>query len=169
YQPERTFGNNAGIYYYGSIAKMEVLKRKEITELPSGREELYVKFSVKGWEKLPEPIKPVGYGVRSHIYTTMYLLKQARELPELSLTSEAELRLWKEIRRLRKDIKLRVNHRNLSPSSKVDTIEFGQVIIKVADKYLHIGNGEEEEHIPFSALLNKPRAVLKTILRMTKI
>lgn len=169
YQPERTFGKNAGIYYYGSIAKMEVLKRKEITELPSGREELYVKFSVKGWEKLPEPIKPVGYGVRSHIYTTMYLLKQARELPELSLTSEAELRLWKEIRRLREDIKLRVNHRYLSPSSKVDTIEFGQVIIKVADKYLHIGNGEREELISSSALLNKPRAVLKTILRMTKI
>jgi len=166
YQPVTIFGDDSGIRYYGPIDEMEVVKRKDITELPKESEKLYVKFTVSDWKTLEQPIKPAGYGVRSHIYTTLYLLKQAQELPELSLRSEEEMRLWKELRRLGKSIRWRAQNRQLSVGSKVNQIEFANVTIRVSEDRLIINNGKQSEDMSLANLSSKPRAVLKTILRL---
>lgn len=169
YQPETVFKDNSGIRYYGLIDDMEVVKRRDITELPKNSEELYVKFIIRDWETLAQPIKPVGYGVRSHIYTTLYLLKHAQELPELSLMSEEELRLWKELRRLGKNIKWRGQNQMMTIDSKIEEIELDNVTIRVSDDRLIISNGQQSENMPIVNLISNPRAVLKTILRLIEL
>ncbi len=166
YQPATAFGGDAGIRYYGSIDEMEVVKRKNITELPKESEELYVKFKVSNWETLDAPITPAGYGVRSHLYTTLYLLEKARELPELSLRSEEETRLWTELRRLGKSIKWRAHTRQLSVGSKVNQIEFENVTIRVINERLIISNGRQSINRSLADLSSKPRAIIKTVLRL---
>ncbi len=166
YQPGNTFGDDSGIRYYGPVYDTEVLKRKDIREIPSESEKLYVRFRIREWQKRREPIKPAGYGVRTHIYTTLYLLMQAEELPELSLTSERETRLWKELRRLGKSIRWKASNRQLTNQSKVQEVEFDQVSLRVENEELTITNGEQEEKIPVTILESKPRTVLKAVLRL---
>lgn len=169
YQPETVFGDDSGIRYYGLVDKMEVVKRKDITELPKNSKELYVKFTVSDWKNLVQPIKAAGYGVRTHLYTTLYLLQKAQELPELSLRSEGELRLWKELRRLGKRIKWRAQNRQLTIGSKVNEIKFNNVTISVLEDRLIISNGQQNEDMSLTDLSSKPRAVLKTILRLAAV
>ncbi|RKO66083.1 hypothetical protein [Desulfofundulus salinus] len=169
YQPETVFGDDSGIRYYGLVDKIEVVKRKDIIELPRNSEELYVKFTVSDWKNLVQPIKAAGYGVRTHLYTTLYLLQKAQELPELSLRSEEELRLWKEIRRLGKRIKWRAQNQQLTVDSKVNEIKFDNVTIRVSEDRLIISNGQQSEDMSLTDLSSKPRAVLKTILRLAAL
>jgi len=168
YQPATAFGDDSGIRYYGSIDEMEVVKRKNITELPKESEELYVEEAVRNWETLDAPITPAGYGVRSHLYTTLYLLEKAREVPELSLRSEEETRLWTELRRLGKSIKWRAHTRQLSVGSKVDQIEFENVTIRVVNERLIISNGRQSIDKSLADLSSKPRAIIKTVLRLAQ-
>ena len=165
YQPATAFGGDAGIRYYGSIDEMEVVRRKDIIELPKESEKLYVKFKVSDWKTLGSPITPAGYGVRSHLYTTLYLLEKARELPELSLMSEEEIRLWKELRRLGNSIKWRAQTRQLSVGSKVNKVQFENVTIKVLNERLIISNGKHSINMSLTDLISKPRAILKSVLR----
>ncbi|MGB9805006.1 MAG: hypothetical protein ACPLUI_14490, partial [Desulfofundulus sp.] len=169
YQPETVFGDESGIQYYGPVDKMEVVKRKDITELPRNSVELYVKFTVSEWKNLVTPIKAAGYGVRTHLYTTLYLLQKAQELPELSLRSEEELRLWKELRRLGKKVKCKVQNRQLTVASRVNEIKFDNVTIRVWEDRLIISNGQQNKDMSLTDLSSKPRTVLKTILRLAAI
>lgn len=169
YQPASIFGNDAsGIRCFGSIKEMVVVKRKDIDELPKQSQELYVKFTVDDWKMLGQPITPAGYGVRTHIYTTWYLLQQARTLPELSLRSEEEMRLWKELQRLGQSIIWKAPARQLGAGSRISQIEFGPVVIRVLDSQLIISNGSKSRELPLSHLKSKPRAVVKVILCMAQ-
>ena len=95
YQSERMFGEElAGIKYYGEIKKRVRLRRSRIREIPKSSNELYYKFKVRKWERLENPIaaKEIGF-VR--LFTSFSLLKNAKEVPELTFLDKEELILYR--------------------------------------------------------------------------
>ncbi len=80
--------------------------------------ENYFVFSLSDWQQLPNNIKPEGYGVQgSHIYTNFMLLQKASTLPELSIKSLREWRLWLELKRLKREIKVVLDETGQTGSS----------------------------------------------------
>ncbi|MDG0872131.1 restriction endonuclease-like protein [Paenibacillus thiaminolyticus] len=102
YQSMKQFGSGAGIRYYGRVQEWKVLHRREITYIQSSRgvaDELYVLFTVEQWEEREQPIVPGGHYVYHALFTAKPLFDRAREVAELRLESEADIRLWREARR----------------------------------------------------------------------
>lgn len=97
YQSKNSFGDSAGIHYYGKIKEIKRYKRKECIAIPKGRgadEEEYLRFELEEILSL-KPIAPVEYGVELVTYTTMYLLKNAETAHELSFKSNSEIEVYK--------------------------------------------------------------------------
>jgi len=137
-----------------------VVSRNMISALPSANTEPYVLFTTGPWMLLSAPIRPAGYGVRSKIFTTLFLLKQATSLPELSLKSEIELRVWKEIRRLGASVTVLANRSELDEAN-VNGFEVGGLTIRLAGQRLTMG----EVTIAADEIRKKPMAVLGMILQ----
>lgn len=89
-----------GVKYYGKVKKIEVLKRREIVELPKKSDELYVKFTVEKWMQLPKIIEPIMGNVRVCAYTSEFLLKNAKIINELFIKTKEEFILWNELNRI---------------------------------------------------------------------
>ncbi|WP_248928662.1 restriction endonuclease-like protein [Paenibacillus hamazuiensis] len=105
YQSIQMFGRqgNVGITYYGKIKEWKVVPRKAITHIPSSRgatDELYVVFSVEEWLSREKPIVPGGHGIHRLLYTSKYSFDLAKEVAELRLDSEEQLKEWRQKRRL---------------------------------------------------------------------
>ena len=98
YQSKRLFGANAGIRYYGDVVRCTLVKRSDIRELPKNSDEPYYRLDVKQWKELSKQIKPKEVGSVS-FYTNRFLLEHSAEVPELKLHSEAEYRLFSELKR----------------------------------------------------------------------
>ena len=117
FQSQAKFGEQSGVKYYGRIKNKKMVKRREI-DFPFHRasgEEDYLLFEVERWQQLGRKIKAEGYGVSgSHIYSNLMLLKKADTLPELSIRSLKEWRLWLELKRLKEDIKLKLKNNILN-------------------------------------------------------
>jgi len=122
YQSRRLFGEKeSGISWLGQIERWEVVPRHEIKERPARRgqqNELYVRFQIKEWTRLPHLVKPGGNFVYSHLFTTKYILDRAEELAELRLGTEEELREWREKRRLGK-VKVELDHEYVDKAERV--------------------------------------------------
>ncbi|WP_313731401.1 nuclease domain-containing protein [Cohnella nanjingensis] len=103
YQSNTLFGREqAGIHYYGRIKSWSVMPRDQIQEIPLRRgapTELYAKLVVEEWLPKRMPIVPGGHGVKSVLLTSEYMFKRAREVAELRLETEDQLRDWREKRR----------------------------------------------------------------------
>lgn len=168
FQSGLKFKEESGIRYYGKVTGMEVVKRKEIKEIPKQSEELYVKFQIKEWQELKVPIKPMGYGVRTHVYTTLILLENAKELPELSLRSEEEFRLWKELRRISREINWSMGNKELTVEDGMKEILLGNVVIVINGEQLIISNGDEQVTISVRMFKTQPKSVLKIIMRLIR-
>ncbi len=93
YQSKALFGAEAGITWYGEVESVAVVRRCDIRELPSQREGLYYRFEIKAWKKLPKTIVAKEIGFVRH-FTNLFLLENSSEIPELWLSSEAEYRLY---------------------------------------------------------------------------
>lgn len=91
-----------GISYYGKVDRWDIVKRSDITEIPTDPQKanlLYVKFTVTRWEERTSPILLAGQGIYTLLYTSKYMFDRAEELAELRLESEADLASWREKRR----------------------------------------------------------------------
>ncbi|WP_227764579.1 restriction endonuclease-like protein [Zhaonella formicivorans] len=106
YQSRHTFGpKESGIHWIGKIKSWQVVRRYEIKyrrPLPGTENELYVLFQIEAWQKRPVPIKPGGYGIYTHLFTSLYMLERAEEIAELKLETEEQLKEWREKRRIGK-------------------------------------------------------------------
>lgn len=133
-----------GVRYYGRVTNAKVVKRSDI-QLPSrGKrtaETEYVLFEVNQWLQVG-PISPIGYGVRIRIYTTLYLLKRAQHLPELSLKSETEIRLWKELQRLGERVRVKLRSKMIGEDTPVEGFEIEGRVVKVVGEEILL-NGEK--------------------------
>ena len=99
YQSLHKFGEAAGIYYYGEISDISLVKRSEILEIPKLSDELYYRFEIKEWKKLDSPVLPSEADF-INLSTTLFLLHNSRETSELSLRTQDEFLLYRDIRRL---------------------------------------------------------------------
>ena len=105
YQPKSKFGENSGIYYYAKINNNRIYKRGECTELKctkDNKDKEYIRFELDEFKKLPG-ISKVEYGVRSVMYTTLYLLKNTKSMHELSMTSRREIDVYKILKMISDD------------------------------------------------------------------
>ena len=69
----------------------------------------YVRFHVEYWQKLPQVIRPVHYGIANYAMTTIDTLKEAQELPELFMKSKNEMVLWRMLRRVSDRVKVELD------------------------------------------------------------
>ncbi len=98
YQSGRLFGARSGIRYYGEVKNCTRVRRREIPFLPKESDEWYYLFEVKEWKNLSKPIAIKERGMGRH-FTNMFLLEHSSEAPELAIRSEAEYRLFSELKR----------------------------------------------------------------------
>ena len=100
YQSKNRFKEYAGIRYYGEVAYMQKVRRKDI-HFPMSRnngEELYYAFRIKEWKALPTPIAVKDEWVNEPKFTSLFLLEHSQQSFELfNIHSEEEYRLMVEI------------------------------------------------------------------------
>ncbi|MCR5090778.1 MAG: restriction endonuclease-like protein [Oscillospiraceae bacterium] len=98
YQSNRLFGVGSGIRYYGEVTSCRRVRRREIHYLPKASDEFYYYLEIKEWKPLPKPIA-IKERAMGRQFTNMFLLKHSSEAPELGIRSEAEYRLFSELKR----------------------------------------------------------------------
>ena len=96
YQSPFLFGPQAGIRYYGEVAKCSAVRRGDITEVPARRgteQALYYRFEIREWRQLKQPIAAQETAFVKG-FTSLFLLEHSTETPQLWLRSEEEYRLY---------------------------------------------------------------------------
>ena len=127
YQSRKFFGKSkeiVGIKYYGKVKEWRIVKRSEITIIPSKNnppDKLYVVFEIEEWETRKQIILPGGHGVRSIAFTSKYIFDRAMEISELKLENEEELLLWRETRR-RGPVQVELDHEHIDHAKKVVSV-----------------------------------------------
>lgn len=127
YQSKKFFGKSneiVGVKYYGKIKDWRIVKRGEITVIPSKHnppDKLYVVFEIEEWDTREQIIHPGGHGVRSIAFTSKYIFDRAMEIAELKLENEEELLLWREARR-RGPVEVKLDHVDLDYAEKVMSV-----------------------------------------------
>jgi len=168
FQSKAKFGKRSGIRYFGKIKDKRIVKRKKI-DFPSKNkksEKNYLLIEVESWQQLGKKIRAEGYGVRgSHIYSNLMLLKKADTLPELSIRSLKEWRLWLELKRLKEEIKLKVDNNNLDQIEKIEGFQVGEVEIRLKEDKLLVDLINDQFIFSYSSFLQNPRAFLNKIMR----
>lgn len=124
-----------GVRSWGRVVNAKLVNRADIP-IPSqsgqAANNQYVLLTIDEWQQVG-PITPAGYGVRSRIYTTLYLLKRARQLPELSLKSEMEIRLWQELRRLGESCRVQLQSKMIGDDTEAEGFEIEGRAVRVVD------------------------------------
>ncbi|MCK8816867.1 restriction endonuclease-like protein [Natroniella sulfidigena] len=168
YQSKNKFPQNFGVRYFGQLEKIEIKARKEIPidlSPHSNPEEPYYLFQVKEWERLEQTIVPEGYGIRaSHIYTNLLLLKKADTLPELSIRTLAEWRIWLELKHFKSELEVLISEDDIEATTKVDRFKINDYQISIKNKQVIIS---QKERIiikePIKGFIKQPRNILKAI------
>lgn len=125
-QSRRKFqAEGTGIHWFGKVGSWKVIPRGQITERPArpGTEhELYVRFEIEAWKRLAKPIALGGQGIYTCLYTSKYMFDRAREIAELRLEDEEDLRKWREARRVGQ-VKVQLDHEHVDLAKQVLGIE----------------------------------------------
>lgn len=99
YQSRKRFGEEAGIRYYGRVQAVQRLRRGDIRELPTKTpEEPFIRFAVAEWETLEHPIRAGGLSPGIGTMTTQHLLQGSQYVPELLILTEADYRLYTQLK-----------------------------------------------------------------------
>lgn len=155
YQSNRQFGADSGIRYYGEVTRCIPVKRSEITEIPKDSNEPYYRFEVKEWKTLSKDIK-VKERTMGNQFTNMFLLDHCAEAPELSIRSEAEYRLYTELKRA-------LNNAEINDSSDIGFV-FNDSVIAFETGMIHIyRNGKVYSEYSISNFCRTPNAVFRNI------
>lgn len=135
YQSSRQFGVESGIRYYGEVVRCSLVKRCEIIEIPKNSDEMYYRFEVKEWKMLSKPIAAKERAMGRQ-FTNMFLLEHSTEAPELSIRSEAEYRLFTELKRS-------LNNADINDSNADIGFVFGKSTVVFEDGKIHIYQGKK--------------------------
>lgn len=156
YQSRNLFGTEAGVKYYGEVTKCIPVKRSEIKEIPKDSEELYYRFEIKKWERLEKPIaqKEMRF---VHMFTNLFLLKHSAEVPELFIRSEAEYRLYYELKRT-------LNNTSINDEGIEHGFMYNDALIVFEDGKINIyRNGKICGTYSVSDFIRSPNAVFHSI------
>ncbi len=93
YQSRKLFGKESGINYVGEVENFKTLKRSQIREIPKDSNDKYVYFKIKKWYKLERPIRS-GEMNGVAFSTTMFLIKNSKNITELKIRSRDEYNFY---------------------------------------------------------------------------
>ena len=102
YQPQNTFNEDSGIYYYAKIKESYLYKRGDCIELKGDKDRednIYIRFELEEFKQL-SGVSIYQYGVRNVMYTSLYLLKNATNIHELSLKNRKEIEVYKILKKI---------------------------------------------------------------------
>jgi uncharacterized protein len=142
-----------GIQFFGRV--QDILLRQDI-----------VRFEVQSWQVLKKVIRPVGYGIQSHMMTTLSLLNQSEELPELFMKSPEEIKLWRMLRRLTTNVHTNLDDRTIDRARKVQAYQIGHVEVLLdsdSEQIDIIQNDELLNTVPLGILQKQPAQAFKII------
>ena len=130
YQSNRLFGAGSGIRYYGEVKSCTRVKRRDIRFLPKESDAWYYYLEVKKWNILSKPIAIKEHAMGRQ-FTNMFLLEHSSEAPELGIRSEAEYRLFSELKRALNDTEINDDGTDIG-------FVFGNATIIFEDGKIHI-------------------------------
>lgn len=165
-QSINNFHEAAGITYYGAVDKVEVVKRKDITEIPKNSDENYYVFRIKEWKQLKRKIEVSGYNVMRNIYTSEFLLNNASIVTELCIKSKEEYRLWTELKRFNKNAVVK-SDKGIDEESFVKGFTIEDVDITIDSGEIVVGDGSFR--VSVEEFRRKPRVVMQGILERVKV
>ena len=125
-----------------------------------------VRFEVESWQALKKVIRPVGYGIQSHMMTTMSLLEQSEELPELFMKSGEEIKLWRMLRRLTSRVFTSLDDVSVDRARKVLAYQIGHVEVvlnTVSGRIEVMQDGEVLEVVSLELLRRQPAQAFRLI------
>lgn len=142
-----------GVTVYGKIK--EVIPIEDV-----------IKFEIEFWKNCPQVIKPVNYGIASYMMTTLQLLEEAEELPELFMKSTEEVVIWRMLRRVSDQIKLVLDATNIDEASKIQEYKIKGVTIFLdfANQRVIFRGKDNESPFSYRTLEKNPSAVFKMLL-----
>ncbi|MEW4305793.1 hypothetical protein [Rossellomorea marisflavi] len=111
-------------------------------------------------------IRPVRYGIQSHILTTLSLLKQAEELLELFMKSHEEIKLWRMLRRLTSRVSMGLDNMSMDQAQKVLAYQIGhvEVLLNLFKRRIEVlQNDKILEVISLEMLRKQPAQTFKLI------
>lgn len=146
-----------GVFVYGKITNVNVNKE-------------HIIFEVDVWKNLPHIIKPVQYGIANYILTTLDLIKESTELPELFMKSKEEVTLWRMLRRVSDQIKLELNARHLDYATSITEFRIKNidVVMRKERKEIIFDNGQMKEIVSPEQLEKNPSAVFRMLIKMVE-
>ena len=150
---EKWHGEKGGIQYVAKIKHIQMQQNDE-----------YVHFKLEPWKKLDHLIRPVGYGIQTYTITTMSLLKEVQELPELFMKSKEERTLWKTLRRFTKQVKVELDHRNLDEASAIKSyyVQDVQIWVDYENGVVMVGRDGLVKEVSLDLVVSRDRCCLET-------
>ncbi len=131
----------------------------------------YVHFELEPWKKLDRLIRPVGYGIQTYTITTMSLLKEVQELPELFMKSKEERTLWKTLRRFTKQVKVELNHLNLDEASSVKNyyVQDVQIWVDYENGIVMVGRDRRVKEVPLELVVGRGSVLFREVLGVLNV
>lgn len=160
YAPKKWHGENGGIQYVAKIKHIQMQQNDE-----------HVHFELEPWNKLDHLIRPVGYGIQTYTITTMSLLKEVQELPELFMKSKEERTLWKTLRRFTKQVKVELDHRNLDEASSVKryNVEDVQIWVDYKNGVVMVGRDGLVKEVALELVVGRSSVLFREVLEVLNV
>ncbi|ARK30124.1 restriction endonuclease-like protein [Halalkalibacter krulwichiae] len=151
-------GIQNGVWNYGEIRDVNV------------RDDGSVCFFVKSWVNLPVLIKPVHYGIAGYAMTTLFQLKEAKELPELFMKSKDEMAVWRMLRRVSDRIQVELDSKHLDQANSIEKYRFKDVEIRMnrLENRVEIVKGEVQKVVEYDELRKKPSGMFREVLKVVE-
>ncbi|MGE6720821.1 DUF2357 domain-containing protein [Peribacillus frigoritolerans] len=129
-------------------------------------EEDTVRFFVEVWKNTKQVIRPVKYGIATYMMTTLSLLNEAKELPELYMKNKQETTLWRMLRRISDQIEINLDNKVLDEALGVVTFTFKGIEIHLdkEKQTLSVRNDSQERVLGTDLLIHQPSKVFREVL-----
>ncbi|MGQ0417337.1 restriction endonuclease-like protein, partial [Bacillus sp. HC-TM] len=160
YAPKKWHGEKGGIQYVAKIKNIQMQQNNE-----------YVHFELEPWKKLDHLIRPVGYGIQTYTITTMSLLKEVQELPELFMKSKEERILWKTLRRFTKQVKVELDHNNLDEASSIKSyyVQDVQIWVDYENGVVMVGRDGRVKEVPLELVVGRGSVLFREVLEVLNV
>lgn len=127
-----------------------------------------VTFNVSYWINLHPVIRPVHYGISSYILTTLNVLKDATELPELFMKSIEELVLWRMLRRVSDQINLELDDSFLDQATRIKEYKIKdiRVILHKDEQLIKFVRNNHKREVLVPDLMKNPSGVFRVLMEV---
>ncbi|ULM99814.1 restriction endonuclease-like protein [Peribacillus frigoritolerans] len=152
------------IYTTSELGENGVREYGEIKRIATEKDS--VRFFVEVWKNTKQVIRPVKYGIATYMMTTLSLLNDAKELPELYMKNKQETTLWRMLRRISDQIEINLDNKVLDEALGVVTFSFKGIEIHLdkEKQTLFIRNDSQERILGTDLLLHQPSKVFREVL-----